>query len=354
MRLSIATNLISIGHQKYTFTSAPGAAGWLSMSGAAIAFSTCVHLTTTNFTLRDWAGLEPSNDDTTIRQLVDDDIRACTGDIIIPTKLEALLTLVPGGAWENIYDYDLMDPLNNANFGLHSPFPIIAFHQWRCKLELTSGAGGFSEEAVRIAPAAIVFGFEAKPETRDLMVDVAATPDCGSYFPRVLSRTPGNNWTPIQPAVDEWSRLCNENLSGVVKGKTFCSLVPTYGHFPIAGSLSEPSRVLVTDSRVTMRDSSTQVRTTPIRYPDPPDSFLRALTDFIVLPALSGLAGFVSGGPVGAAVGAGLSVAKATAERIPEAIQSRLSRSRPQSPNNTPQTQASGGDVPQDAVLEQN
>ncbi|CAG4981308.1 unnamed protein product, partial [Colias eurytheme] len=79
MRLSIATNLISIGHQKYSFTSAAGAAGWLSMNGAAVAFSTGVHLTTTNFTLRDWAGLSAANDDTTIDQLVGQDLQTCTG-----------------------------------------------------------------------------------------------------------------------------------------------------------------------------------------------------------------------------------------------------------------------------------
>lgn len=358
MRLSISTNLISIGHQKYTFTSPAGVAGWLSMNGAALAFSTCVHLTTTNYTLRDWAGFSEANDDTTIDQLVNADIAHCTGDIIIPVKLSVLQTLVPNGAWDNIYEYDLMDPVANPNYALSSPFPVIAFHQWRSKLDLSSGSCDFREQAVRIAPGSLVFGFEAKPDTRDLLVDVSTTPDCGSYLPRVLSRLPGSNWVPVQPAVDEWSYLSNIPLRGVSVGKTFTSLTPTYGNFPIAGSLSEPSRILVTDSRSTMRDPSTQVRTTPIRYPDPPESFLRALTDFIVLPALSGLAGFVSGGPVGAAVGAGLALAKSTAERIPS-----LGTSEPVAPViplpkaeilQRPQTPEIGGAERQDAVLEQN
>lgn len=355
MRLSIATNLISIGHQKYHFTSPAGAAGWLSMNGAALAFSTCVHLTSTNFTLRDWAGMSEDNDDTTIDQNVHKDIIDCVGDIIIPVKLGSLISLVPGGAWDNIYDYDLMDPIINSNYGLYSPFPVIAFYQWRSKLGLSSGTSAFSENGVRIAHNALVFGFEAKQDTKDLIVDVSTTPDCGSYFPRVLSRVPGDNWSPVQPAIEEWSRLCNQFLPGVTKGKTFTSLVPTFGHFPIAGSLIEPSRILITDSRVTMKDPSTMVRTTPIRYPDPPETFLSVLRDFIILPALSGLAGFVSGGPVGAAVGAGVTVAKAAANRIPDATQPPVVQ-KPKTPV-PPEAQTNpdnGGAEPPDAVLEQN
>lgn len=314
MRVATSLGLVITGPSTYKFASPCGFVHWVHMLSCAVSFTTADFLTLDDLTPRDWAGLY-NKYDVAHRAMVLDTLKTnIYGGIVVHHDIENLYSNISEWDLDIMADYWLLTPYNNVNWLTFSPVPYHCSKQWVDKMQLTSG----------IAPKGVTtFRYDSTPymamkvnrDGGEHKMGMVSTIDCYRRYPQILVREPGDNFVPTIHWVDNVAGYSNAASGATLlapldmyESLTFCANINNVG-IPY----SDPTEWYIIGSNYEYNDMAlAMAKTSPIQWPDPPmlETLWLGAKNYILKPAASALAGFLTGGPTGAAVAGATHIAQ--------------------------------------------
>lgn len=308
MRLAIACGLVDTTHQGYIMKSGMGMCNWLNMCGVAIALSTSNFLTSNDIDLRTWMGWKTTVSVTHASSVMQKMLDVVTANTVSWVDMEYLIGSEAEWDWSEIKTYYTLDPLTNNKWGSYSPWPVHAFIQWAEKLQILPALPGMALDNYVTQTGDQILGLILKHTDRQWKSIALATPDFVRYAPQLYAEIVGSKPTMMGMWIDQWAYDSCIRLNRRAETQYLTSNTPAMSIFNQDYITARPNLHLITGSRLNYHGAAHKLmRTSPIQYPDPPgfEDFWRAARDYVIIPALAGGAGFVTGGPVGAVAGAG-------------------------------------------------
>lgn len=306
-RVATAMGLIMTHTQSYRFASPTGFVHWIHMLSCAISFSSSAFLTINDITPRDWAGIY-NKYDVAHRDLVLDTLKTSIySGILVHHDIENLFSNISEWDLDIMADYWLVSPYSNVNWLTFSPVPSHCTQQWIDKMGLAGGMVPKGTTTFNYRQMTYM-AMKVMRDHNEHKFNMMATIDMYRRFPQALVREPGSGYECVLHWVENVAGYSNAACSehrilspaDMYESLTFCASTNNIG-IPY----SDPTEWYIIGSNYEYGDPSLSVlKTTPIQWPDPPilDTLWQGAKNYILKPAASALAGFLTGGPAGAAV----------------------------------------------------
>ncbi|BAU58961.1 capsid protein [Camponotus nipponicus virus] len=308
MRVATAMGLLYTHTDSYVFGSPRGMTHWIHMLANALSFSMSSFFAINDTSPRDWIGLDNRYDVGFRASIVSQMKSAFFSDLIVHHDVENLFGNIPEWDMDIAEDYWLLSPYGNVQWMTYSPVPFHCTWQWIEKLDLSSmGTAprnpthfrylGANYTALKIQSAAL-----------EHKLNSVSTIDLYRRNVTILVRETDDTYKPLLHWVDNVSyyssRLLRQN-STVRQPEMYESLTACLAETNLGIDYSDGNTWYVLDSLYNMGDPKWErTRVSPIQWPDPPllDTLWQGAKNYILKPAASALAGFLTGGPAGAAV----------------------------------------------------
>nr|UHK03293.1 MAG: hypothetical protein FNCTV2_gp1 [Hangzhou totivirus 11] len=219
-----------------------------------------------------------------------------------------------------IVEYYGLDPFDNDNWLSYSPVPYHLFTQWVDKMKHNYGTAPTTLSTFRHHRVNHQ-GLRLDSRSGEFRAHVVGTTDAERYFPTVVFRQVDENMTHMYAWVDNWSYVSVESSgSRTLTNKSYLES-QTFVLSTVCNGISFTGDVemfVINSSFSRITTEYQGVRVSPILYPDPPtmQSIINGAKNYLLYPALSALAGYATGGPVGAVVAGGSTLAKNLAENL--------------------------------------
>lgn len=320
MRIATYVGLLSTHEGNYTFGSAYAVGSYIHMLSVALGLSFSTFLSTNDISMNMWSGCEEYwrrlRPDESMSQIAD----VYTAGLVAITNIKDLSATTGDWDWAQTSVYYSIKPFADNDWFSYSPWPVHAVHQWTMKLSLwdgqldrtlqffvRQGGGGFGGED------AYIQGLALRENAGHYKSMSVASIDLFRYAPGCMYRQVGSIDAPMRTWCDQWQMLSQVYVNKLGDTQYLQTNTMTLAIMDKVFFSPDDNRFLVYDTNYICPSEDRYVmRANTLAYPDPPSfsTFWEGLRDYIAVPALSGLAGYVSGGPVGALVGAGTSLAK--------------------------------------------
>lgn len=316
MRLSVYAGLISVHGQGYSFKLGAALANWLNMLSAAIALSTANFLSANDLSVRLWMGWPYSTDMNILRLTQQRIMTTATVSLVTWTNMQQVLTSSSEWAWNCIDEYyGGIEPDTNMAWAITSNWPVHAILQWANKIELLTNAPPMPPKDYVTDEGHFFVGLEVEPSQKQWNGIAAATIDYHRYQPIEIYHIVGNTDGALYLWVDRWSYDSNSGLSGLLDPNMYTSSLNIVSISQKGYVTARNNFYFIINSRLSYSgDSFKNIHVSPIEYPDPPSfsDFLSAMRDFVLIPGIAGLGGFLTtGNPVVGLGVAGTTLAQA-------------------------------------------
>lgn len=320
-RVAVACNLISTTEHVLRFSNGAALAGWVHMLSGALAAQTAMFLAQNNFCLRSWTGYDTFSDRIYGRDAVCSALDACSAGMFKPYYMSDTAHGWPEWDVDQISDYFCLDPFTDHQWLSHSPLPAVFTLQWIKKMRHSWGnrPKPFHFNHRNVTHLAIKLT-ETSGEYRLLST---TTIDFDRYAPLVLFQPESLALTHTMTWVDSYSHFTiAASTQYVAPPKSYLSS-STFILPPVSTGieLTADLNLYVLNSNILLpEDAARDIRVSSILYPDPVDlrSILAAAKNYLLYPALSGLAGFLTGGPAGGLIAAGSHLASNLISNLPD------------------------------------
>lgn len=307
MRIATSLGLVLTHTQSYKFASPTGFVHWIHMLACASSFSTSAFLTVNDITPKDWSGIY-NKFEVAHRDMALDNLKTSMyAGLVIHHNVENIFNNIDEWDLDIMSEYWLLSAYDDINWMTYSPVPFHCTWQWIEKMGLTGG----------VAPKGVTtFRYNSVPymamrisrDHNEHKLNMVATIDAYRRFPQVLVREPDTNYVPLLHWLDNVAGYSNASCTNsnilaptdMYESLTFCASVNNIG-IPY----SDRTDWYVIGSNYEYSDPELAVcKVTPINWPDPPllDTLWQGAKNYILKPAASALAGFLTGGPTGAAI----------------------------------------------------
>lgn len=313
-RVAVYLDLVMTHEQVLTFPHANALPGWIHMLSGALASQTAMVFAQNNLSLSVWTGYDTRFDATYSQHLVDEVIDAMTLGVVRAIPLTDIVQ-----SWHNwdedcIQEYFGIDPFDNDNWLSYSPIPFHLLAQWIEKMAYSYGRPPSVQSVIR-HNAANHMGLFLTPETGQYRAMAVCTTDVDRYFPLVVFRQEDQPYSHMVAWVDNFNFTSNyASGSQIITTRSFLEsqafvLSPMNNALDFCPPLS---LVVINSSYAGMTDDYKPVRVSPLQYPDPVTlkSILEGAKNYILYPAMSAIAGYVTGGVPGAVIAGGSHLAK--------------------------------------------
>ncbi|XP_011686539.1 PREDICTED: uncharacterized protein LOC105449216 [Wasmannia auropunctata] len=314
-RVATAMGLILTHTESYRFASPTGFVHWVHMLSCAISFSTSAFLALNDISPRDWAGVD-NRYDVAHRDSVLNAIKsAMYGGITVHLDIENIMSNIQEWDLDIMAEYFMLSPYNNVDWMTFSPVPAHCTQQWVDKMGLTGGT---------IPKEITMFYYKSRPymamkvkrEYGEHKFNMVTTIDMYRRFPQAIVREPGEGYVCLLHWVDNVAgysnAACNNNRvlvpTDMYESLTYCAPVMNIG-IPY----SDTTNWYIIGSNYEYGDPALSgLKVTPIQWPGPPllETLWQGAKNYILKPAASALAGFLTGGPAGAAVAGATHIAQ--------------------------------------------
>lgn len=314
MRVSTYIDLILTSEKTQLFTSWGGFASWHHMLAMALTFQTTVMFAQSNINLAVWTGYDTRYDSAFSGFNISRLIKGVFQGFVNYTNISELIINWHEWDEDTIMEYYGIDPFNNSRWMSHSAVPYHAAVQWIQKMKSSVGEmpknnsyfrhRGNNHMAIQINPA-----------TGEYRMHVACTIDADRYFPVVVFRDEEATYSHMPAWVDQFAYIsCVSSDSGYVLNCSYLesqSLVLT----PLTNGLEYTpvqNMFVVNSDYLNAPEQFGTTKVSEIQYPDPISlsDIISGAKNYVLDPILSAIMGFVRGGPVGAVMAGGSTLAQ--------------------------------------------
>lgn len=317
-RVGVYVGLVLTHERQLMFPHSAALAGWVHMLAGAISCQTAMSFAQNNVSLPVWSGFDDRFDGVFSQDWIIRLLDTYTQGIVRYTSIPDI-----ANSWEDwdedaIVEYYGLDPFNNDNWLSYSPVPYHLLVQWINKMDHHYGTA---------PPTICTFrhnfvnhqGLRLDDKSGEYRAHTVCTIDADRYFPLVVFRQVDALNHHMLAWIDNWSYISVESSGGrTVTNKTYLES-QTFVLTPVCAGLSftADTELYVINSAYTgITPEYRAVRASSILYPDPPSmqTIIDGAKNYLLYPALSALAGYATGGPAGAVVAGGSTLAKNLAE----------------------------------------
>ncbi|UHM27526.1 MAG: hypothetical protein SaTV8_gp1 [Sanya totivirus 8] len=326
MRLAIGVRLVSTHEQGYSMDSGRGLSTFTTMVGTGGALSTAWALAANDISLRSWTGaLHPRN--CAYGQALEDKIQVWTAGAAHAIDLETIGVGEPDWYTNThgqiqFYWVGIEGGIGGRNWHSSLGIPAYAVLQWGRKFGVEATLATATYEMTIMNTGESLAGSRLAPPGLGRVGQMCSI-DYTRSQPRAWGRVLGfaEGWSPC--AMEAWQFVQTDAALPPGWLGRARNLLATNIWLESASEstyvTSDTNRwVLMGTPTITQGGTNALPRTSDIQYPDPPSfgDFLRVGRDWILYPALQAGLGFITGGPVGAAVGAGAGLATAALDEV--------------------------------------
>nr|QXV86549.1 capsid protein [Totiviridae sp.] len=319
MRVAIYVRLILTHEVKLFFESAHGMGTFVHMLSGALSAQFGLIFSNTNLDLSLWSGFNTRLDDITSNMIMQQAIERATAGIAKHTMIQQMIA-----DWHNwdedvIFEYFGMDPFTNLAWLMATPLPHHFIQQWSNKIKYRDG----KETDVMTYfyhNGQNRMGLALTPESQSFRGLMYCTVDAERYLPELVYRSQDRQLDHMPAWVDQWSYVSLLGSGSQVSTKQDFlesqELVLTMISNALIYTPNQEGYIL--NSRYVNKDPNVRVlRLNDIQFPDPIDwgRILEGAKNYVLYPALAALGGFAAGGPAGALIAGGTTLAKQIIDR---------------------------------------
>lgn len=320
MRLAIAAKLIDSSTHNYSFFSAVAVQNWITMQSAALTFMTSAALFKNNMDLRLYQGWSMSNNHE-MEVFVGRVHELVSGGLVTFLPPSRLTSIQSDWAYNKIANFWSM-ATTSPEWSQFYPVSLLCVLQWMEKMAITPSISvvptsyRYSDADTRV-PCVIINSSNFLQ-----VLHLFATPDVNSYGPVASTRGVIGNGAMRTTGVwfQNFGRISRYRRGERPDQSMFSYQLPSFSSSaPLIGVDNMEIQWFISNAANNMTDPKYQTASTSrIVWPDPPtlSTFLAKVADYTVSPALMGLLGYFTGGPVGAAVAAGSQIVSQAASDI--------------------------------------
>uniref|UniRef100_A0A2S2NZ08 Uncharacterized protein n=1 Tax=Schizaphis graminum TaxID=13262 RepID=A0A2S2NZ08_SCHGA len=318
VRICTAMELIAVHGNTTTFYNASGMQCHIHMLSAALSAQAATIFSSTNISLACWSGYDSHGDSgftTEVHQLL---IPMATNSIASYTNLRQLMTGWAGWDFDMMSDYFGIDPFDDPNWMSCSPLPFHFVQQWMQKVSLHLGKYPGSE---RLIPHNNVHHYALVLDEQSLQFrsKSISTIDADRYLPLAAYRGTTGAVQHLGAWVDQWSYISNVSSGSTnVLDRTFLESQEFVLSVVDNGISTDSANLLyvVGSTMVQQNEKYRDASLSDLIWPDPIDimDYIRKVGNSIIPTGLSALGGYAAGGPVGALVAGGTTLAKQVIE----------------------------------------
>lgn len=313
-RVAAACGLILTHTDSYAFGASIGMCHWVHMLSCAHSFSTACLLTINDLTPRDWMGIDNRRNNVFRLTIIKGIKAALYSGLLIHRNIEDLFKNIPEWDMDILSDYWGVEPYGSLDWMTFSPVPYHATWQWICKLGMEKAGKSvapFGSVPFEYDDDKVYSAIELTKDSCEHKSNAVGTIDVYRRYQGILAREPKGGFVPVLHWIDSVHRNSSFMLEGcnialdpaMYESMTFCANIRTMGL-----SYQFPTQWYIIRSPYTYGDVQwSGINISPIAWPDPPllNEIWTTAKNYILKPAASALAGFLTGGPVGAVVGGG-------------------------------------------------
>lgn len=306
LRVAVALKLVVTYEHNLNFSSCRALSAWIHMNSVAMTSLTSSLIAQSNIELSLWTGHHVPSE--------------FTGGATLMEKYVALATN-SRATWFNFIDFFApVLPVNEyiegffgvdiegSNWLSYFPTPFPLTLMWEAKID--KHAGREPEQSHLYIDNVMRRTTELTGQSLDYRWRSVCTPQLSNYQPVAVYRSATGACESLGVWVDQYAHITiKASGSGLAtKPEDLCSSL--FVKSPIDNSLPRANILtlhVINSSYAYVDSEEREFRHSKLLWPDPIswESILQGAKNYLLNPALAGLAGYTTGGPVGAAVGGG-------------------------------------------------
>lgn len=320
-RVAIAMQLVVTSEISIRFNYGGGFATWMHMLSGALTAQASTIFTSTNINLSIWSGYNITEDEVFSTQYMMEAVKVATNGIANFQKYQQLVKTWTGFDPDIISRYFGIPVFEDPNWFSNHPMPYYFVVQWLQKHKSVEGqapphsVNWYHDKLSRI-------GLLVDETTRDYRPLITGSPNIQSYCPIVTAETiqePSLNHMDLW--IDEFAYLSNLSAKNTSTNKPRLLTSQTFVLSPVDSGLAYTPGLKIYVYNSAYENFSPERRDavfSPLMYPDPPTlkEIVEGAKHWLLYPGLSALAGFVTGGPAGAAIAGGSHLAKNVLDKL--------------------------------------
>lgn len=320
-RVAIAMQLVITTELSIKFNYGGGFSTWMHMLCGALCAQTSTIFSSTNINLSVWTGYNITEDEVFSTQYMMEAIKIATNGIANFQKYQQLVNTWAGFDPATLSKYFGLPVFEDPNWFSHHPLPFYFTIQWLQKHKSVEGT----------APANVVNWYHDKLSRMGLLIDestrdyrpmITGTPNVQAYCPIITAETIQEpHLAHIDIWVDEFAYISNMSAKNTSTCKPRLLASQSFVLSPVDSGLAYTPGLKIYVYNSAYENFSPERRDaifSPLMYPDPPTlkEIVEGAKHWLLYPGLSALAGFVTGGPAGAAIAGGSHLAKNVIDKI--------------------------------------
>nr|UHR49804.1 MAG: hypothetical protein [Sanya orius sauteri totivirus 2] len=320
-RIAIAMQLVITTELSIKFNYGGGFSTWMHMLSGALCAQASTIFSSTNINLSIWTGYNITEDEVFSTQYMMEAIKVATNGIANFQKYQQLVNTWTGFDPALISRYFGLPVFDDPNWLSYHPLPFYYAIQWLQKHKSIEGT----------APAHVVnwyhdrlsrMGLLIDETTRDYRPMITGSPNIQTYCPIITAETIQEpELKHMDMWIDEFSFISNISAKNTSTGKPRLLTSQFFVLSPVDSGLAYTPGLKIYVYNSAYENFSPERRDavfSPLMYPDPPTlkEIVEGAKHWLLYPGLSALAGFVTGGPAGAAIAGGSHLAKNVLDKI--------------------------------------
>lgn len=320
-RVAIAMQLVITTELSIKFNYGGGFSTWMHMLSGALCAQASTIFSSTNINLSIWTGFNITEDEVFSTQYMMEAIKTATNGIANFQKYQQLVATWTGFDANTISKYFGLPVFSDPNWLSYHPLPFYYAVQWLQKHKSVEGT----------APAHVVNWYHDKLSRMGLLIDettrdyrplITCSPNIQAYCPIVTAETIQEpSLQHMDMWIDEFAYISNMAAKNTSTGKPRLLTSQTFVLSPVDSGLAYTPGLKIYVYNSAYENFSPERRDavfSPLVYPDPPTlkEIVEGAKHWLLYPGLSALAGFVTGGPAGAAIAGGSHLAKNVIDKI--------------------------------------
>nr|WJE88714.1 MAG: capsid protein [Halyomorpha halys toti-like virus 2] len=320
-RVAIAMQLVITTELSIKFNYGGGFSTWMHMLSGALCAQASTIFSSTNINLSIWTGYNITEDEVFSTQYMMEAIKIATNGIANFQKYQQLVNTWTGFDPALISKYFGLPVFEDPNWLSYHPLPYYYAVQWLQKHKSVEGT----------APSHVVNWYHDKLSRMGLLIDettrdyrpfITGSPNIQTYCPIVTAETIQEpELKHMDMWIDEFAYISNISAKNTSTGKPRLLTSQFFVLSPVDSGLAYTPGLKIYVYNSAYENFSPERRDavfSPLMYPDPPTlrEIVEGAKHWLLYPGLSALAGFVTGGPAGAAIAGGSHLAKNVLDRI--------------------------------------
>lgn len=318
------------------FNYSAGIGEWFHMCVAALSLGTAVMLGCNNLSQGVWSGFDTRNERVNSQMVVNEVKRTIFNNMVVHYPANEFRWT--GYEFESIPHYWTVNHVDDNDWCFHNPMPYHAAMQWYNKnassMGPTFGLPEFIYKFGRLGAhrSGVEIAAVLKPEMGMGLIHTMSSAAFHRHLPIITVERDALGQETIPLQFEDWVTITRLTTFSQKKSKAMWETsTPAITFTTSWGMPLDPNRWYVFDSQLNTQLGAERLpKVSPIEFPDPPSGFWTnlgsGLSRYLIKPALAALAGWWTGGPIGAAAaGAGTlvtEIAKGTgaSEEVQEKI----------------------------------